>query len=425
MHIVRQNIDTNEDLIESLRDSDQIVTPEVEQAMLLFKREYFLTEDLLDTAYIDTPLRFAKMGFNISAPHMHAHCLEALDIKEGNRILDIGCGSGYITAVGAYLAGPTGHCLGIDIHQHIIDFCAKNIKICEEKTNVPLKNITLQKKNCFLPFPPNTKFDRIHVGACCPESYIQMLYALLDIGGIIVTPYNDQMLKATKLEDGTMNEETILRVRYSDLVLPSDAEIKEAEIELEKELASKVEIPQSTFQTDMESLITNPEEADITFAFENNDTKLWAHKAILKKRSGMFKAMFTSGMKETEGMLQTLKVDGDPTVFKQLLKYIYTDECDITGDNCLDLLQLSNYYKVDRLTCMCEVVIRDSVNIEDAATVLYLADKYNAVQLKSFITEYILENLEAVIKTDSYKQLDKEMTDNLMLKLYSRSKGLK
>lgn len=397
---------TNDEMVQSLKNVGQIITPEVEEAMLLFKREYFLTDELVESAYSDNALRFNDMHFNISAPHMHAHCLEALEIRHGCSVLDIGCGSGYMTVLSAYLAGPTGSCKGIDIHQHIIDFCQKNIKRCEEKTGQKLDNIKLMKMNCFLPFPDDEKFDRIHVGACCPESHINKLYDLLNVGGIIVTPYKDQMLKATKLENGTMKEERHLNVRYSDIELPSDADIKEAQVKLEKEKAKTVVIPESTFKAELESLIKDETEPDVSFVFEDDEEKVWAHKVILKRRSPMFNAMFTNGMKETEKGVQTLRVEGDKSAFKELLKYIYSDECQITTENCLELLQLSNYYKVERLTCMCEKMIKDTVTIEDAATVLVIADRFNALQLKSFIIEYIIENLDRVMITKAYNELD-------------------
>ncbi len=67
--------------------------------MLAIPRGLFVTDDVRDEAYIDTPLRLAKHNFNFSAPHMYAMCLENLDIQPGHAVLDIGSGTGHFTAV--------------------------------------------------------------------------------------------------------------------------------------------------------------------------------------------------------------------------------------------------------------------------------------------------------------------------------------
>lgn len=48
---------------------------------------------------LDSPQRFAKLAFNISAPHMYAVCLDKLNIEPGNAVLDIGSGCGLLTCV--------------------------------------------------------------------------------------------------------------------------------------------------------------------------------------------------------------------------------------------------------------------------------------------------------------------------------------
>lgn len=57
----------------------------VEKALLACPRGTFVPGDYADEAYLDAPIRVESMEFNISAPHMHATCLEALDIQRGER----------------------------------------------------------------------------------------------------------------------------------------------------------------------------------------------------------------------------------------------------------------------------------------------------------------------------------------------------
>jgi protein-L-isoaspartate(D-aspartate) O-methyltransferase len=68
-----------------------------------------------DECYEDRPLPIGA-GQTISAPHMHAMCVEALErrLAPGARVLDVGAGSGYLTAVFAKLVGPAGFVLGVE-----------------------------------------------------------------------------------------------------------------------------------------------------------------------------------------------------------------------------------------------------------------------------------------------------------------------
>jgi protein-L-isoaspartate(D-aspartate) O-methyltransferase len=92
-------------LIASLKRSGALRSPEVEAALRAVPRGPFVPADLADQAYVDTPLRLAAFGFNISAPHMYAMCLEALGLELGHTFLDIGSGCGHMTALGAQLVG--------------------------------------------------------------------------------------------------------------------------------------------------------------------------------------------------------------------------------------------------------------------------------------------------------------------------------
>jgi len=109
--------------VERLKRAEALTSPAVEQgtnetpirlrlmlelplAFLAVPRAEFVTPDLRDQAYQDNPLRFAKMGFNISAPHMYAVTLEKCEIEPGMSVLDIGSGCGHWTALAGFLVGP-------------------------------------------------------------------------------------------------------------------------------------------------------------------------------------------------------------------------------------------------------------------------------------------------------------------------------
>lgn len=78
--------------------------------------------------YSDSP-KDIGFGATISAPHMHAHSLEILEsvLKDGAKVLDVGCGSGYLTAVFAKLVGENGKVVGIDHIQGLVQLSRQNI----------------------------------------------------------------------------------------------------------------------------------------------------------------------------------------------------------------------------------------------------------------------------------------------------------
>jgi protein-L-isoaspartate O-methyltransferase len=72
--------------------------------------------------------RVESLDFNISAPHMHATCLEALQLEPGHRVIDVGSGCGVLTACMAHIVGKRGAAVGIDIRKHCVQLCKDNVR---------------------------------------------------------------------------------------------------------------------------------------------------------------------------------------------------------------------------------------------------------------------------------------------------------
>ncbi|MHA1471801.1 MAG: protein-L-isoaspartate O-methyltransferase, partial [Promethearchaeota archaeon] len=84
-------------LVERLEKRGVLTKPKVIEAMLKVPRHKFLPEGALESAYIDSPLSIG-MGQTISAPHMNAMMCELLELTEGEKVLEVGTGSGYHAA---------------------------------------------------------------------------------------------------------------------------------------------------------------------------------------------------------------------------------------------------------------------------------------------------------------------------------------
>merc|ERR1719217_658565 len=98
-------------MVRRLKARGVVTADAVEKAMLATDRCNYAPRD----AYADQPQPIGHQA-TISAPHMHAHALELLSerLYEGARVLDVGCGSGYLSAVMAEMVGPKGFVVGID-----------------------------------------------------------------------------------------------------------------------------------------------------------------------------------------------------------------------------------------------------------------------------------------------------------------------
>ncbi|KAG5234193.1 protein-L-isoaspartate O-methyltransferase [Salix suchowensis] len=104
-----------------------ISSKRVSEVMETIDRALFVPDGT--PAYVDSPM---AIGYNatISAPHMHATCLQLLEenLKSGMHVLDVGSGTGYLTACFALMVGPQGHAVGVEHIQELADSSIKNIK---------------------------------------------------------------------------------------------------------------------------------------------------------------------------------------------------------------------------------------------------------------------------------------------------------
>ncbi|KAF7912436.1 uncharacterized protein EAF01_001457 [Botrytis porri] len=99
---------TNAELINNMWNAGLIHSEKIREAMISVDRTHYTPSEYL--AYEDSPQSIGHQA-TISAPHMHASALECLlpYLGEGKRVLDVGSGSGYLTAVMAELVLPSSH----------------------------------------------------------------------------------------------------------------------------------------------------------------------------------------------------------------------------------------------------------------------------------------------------------------------------
>lgn len=215
---------SNAGLVDNLMRDGVIRSREVENAMRILDRANFVVDT--STAYFDAPQPLGY-GATISAPHMHAHTLERLrtHIKSGARILDVGSGSGYLTAALALLAGPSGRCFGIEVVEPLVTQARQNVE--KDRGGDFLSRVVFRVGDGWNGLPDEAPFDAIHVGAAAAE-IPQALVDQLAPGGRLVIPVGSQggaqeLVEVDKDDKGKTKTTVLMGVRYVPLVRTEDS----------------------------------------------------------------------------------------------------------------------------------------------------------------------------------------------------------
>jgi protein-L-isoaspartate(D-aspartate) O-methyltransferase len=171
--------DNRKELVNLLIREGRIYSKEVEKAFLEIPREKFVPDSLKKVAYIDSPLEIGN-GQTISAPHMVAIMVEALDLKQGQKVLEIGAGSGYHAAIVSKLIGEEGHIYTIERYTSLAENARNNI----EKTGI--KNVTIEIGDGSEGLPEFAPYDRIYVTCAAPDIPPPLIEQLKDQGKLMV-----------------------------------------------------------------------------------------------------------------------------------------------------------------------------------------------------------------------------------------------
>lgn len=190
---------TNKDLVKKLTASGVLVSPNIIKAFELVDRGMFVKSFHITSAYEDTPLPIDS-GQTISQPSVVAFMLELLNVNLGDKILDIGAGSGYTTALLTYLTGPKGIVWGVEIQRLLLQFGITNLnKFGFKNTHI----VPAQKE---LGYEQQAPYDKILVSAESPD-IPQELIKQLKINGIMVIPVLNSIIKVTKTGNNTYTKE--------------------------------------------------------------------------------------------------------------------------------------------------------------------------------------------------------------------------
>ncbi len=182
-------------MVESQLISRGIKDPRVLDTMRKVPRHRFVEEALISQAYNDHPLPIGEKQ-TISQPYMVALMTEALDLQGSEKVLEIGTGSGYQTAILAELAEK------IHSVERIRPLSAKAQRILDE---LGYFNVVLKVGDGSLGLKEEAPFEAIIVTAGSPD-VPQPLVDQLVVGGRLVVPvgdrYTQSLIKVVRAKEG-------------------------------------------------------------------------------------------------------------------------------------------------------------------------------------------------------------------------------
>jgi len=191
----------------------EITDPDVLAAIERVPRHRFVPEHLQQHAYDDRPLPIGQ-GQTISQPFVVAMMTQALALTPESKVLEIGTGSGYQTAILAELAGEV---YTVEVRS---DLQARAKRILDA---LGYANIHYRTGDGWAGWPEKAPFDAIIVTAAAPE-WPRTLISQLAEGGRMVIPvgeqdWNQTLWLLTKL-DGNLVKDSLGPVRFVPLIKP-------------------------------------------------------------------------------------------------------------------------------------------------------------------------------------------------------------
>lgn len=221
---------THREMVERLCQAGIVRSEAVKAVLTATDRQYYVPATVGGTGssaiplwYQDAPVAIG-LGQTISAPHMHAHVLEEIlpyvqinnnkqdgveakrEMSEPIKLLDVGCGSGYLTACfgrwlkavddggettdstrNSSILGRQGTVYGIDIHDYLVDLTRSNMERGTDGDLLTNGVVQLSTGNGWLGLPDAAPFDAIHVGAAAAALPVH-LATQLKVGGVLIVP---------------------------------------------------------------------------------------------------------------------------------------------------------------------------------------------------------------------------------------------
>jgi len=121
--------------------------------------------------------------------------------------------------------------------------------------------------------------------------------------------------------------------------------------------------------------------SDIVFHLKENKL-IWGNRLLLSANCPYFSRMLNNGLKESKESEIAINVSYD--IWRQVMVYCYGGKVELTPENCVELLQVSDEFGLPKLKILCELYIGQTMDQENLTEVENIASIYNAMRLKKY-----------------------------------------
>jgi len=181
-----------EQLVQQLIQNGTLRTQNIIEAFYAVDRKDFVPEESQALAHEDQPIHIGYQQ-TISQPSTVAFMLELLNVERGQRVLDIGSGSCWTTALLAHIVGPDGFVQGLERVEELVTFGTHNL------ARYNFTHAHVERAGSELGKPKDVLYDRILVSAAA-RAFPKELLSQVHEGGKIVIPVRDAIWKVVRVE---------------------------------------------------------------------------------------------------------------------------------------------------------------------------------------------------------------------------------
>ena len=201
---------SNEALIVDLKSRGVLRSARIEEALRIVDRKTFVPPQFNPRAYGDFPLPLPG-GQSISQPRTAVFTIELLQPASGDKLLDVGSGSGWTTALLAELVGPCGSVTGIEKRPELVTLGREHL------AQFDYPNARILAAGSVLGYPQDAPYDKILVSAAARRKP-KVLLEQLNMGGTMVIPVRKSIWQIRKTMAGVVEEKEYPGFLFVELV---------------------------------------------------------------------------------------------------------------------------------------------------------------------------------------------------------------